>query len=176
MEDRPRRDDRFGGDDDRRGGRREKAGRYERDDYSSGYGRDERPARGGRFEREERFAPRRESAPRAPRAAGPRSNDRDDRSSERAPRADRAERPERSSVGMVSLRINVGKKHRILPKDIVGCFAHVAGLDGSQIGAIRLGPEWTNVDVAEEAVDAVVDRVSETKLKGIKLRVTEERR
>jgi len=59
--------------------------------------------------------------------------------------------------GMVRLLLNAGKEHGIRPNDVVGTIAYHADIPGSTIGAIRIQPQQTTVDVPERFVAQVLD-------------------
>ncbi|MCU1544911.1 MAG: ATP-dependent helicase, partial [Homoserinimonas sp.] len=69
---------------------------------------------------------------------------RDDRSS-------RAERPERRSrtndKPMASYRIEVGKRHKVEPRQIVGALANEGGLSREDFGHIKILPDFSIVDL-----------------------------
>ena len=52
--------------------------------------------------------------------------------------------PER---GMERYRIEVGRQHGVLPRDIVGAIANEAGLESKYIGNININPEFSLVDL-----------------------------
>ncbi len=49
--------------------------------------------------------------------------------------------------GMERYRIEVGKKHGLRPKDLVGAISNEAGLEGKYIGPIKINPEFSLVDL-----------------------------
>jgi ATP-dependent RNA helicase DeaD len=59
-------------------------------------------------------------------------------------------------AGMVRLRLNAGKTHGIRPADVVAAIAYNAGIPGRTIGAIRIRPQHTIVDVPEQFVGQVL--------------------
>ncbi len=59
--------------------------------------------------------------------------------------------------GMVRLLLNAGKEQGIRPNDVVGTIAYHANIPGSTIGAIRIQPQVTMVDVPERFVAQVLD-------------------
>lgn len=58
--------------------------------------------------------------------------------------------------GMVRLQLNAGKEQGVRPNDVVGTIAFHADIPGRSIGAIRIQPESTWVDVPEEYVTQVL--------------------
>ncbi|GAB6144539.1 DEAD/DEAH box helicase [Desulfocicer niacini] len=61
-----------------------------------------------------------------------------------APEKKRMAPPER---GMERYRIEVGRQHGVLPRDIVGAIANEAGLESKYIGNIDINPEFSLVDL-----------------------------
>jgi ATP-dependent RNA helicase DeaD len=60
--------------------------------------------------------------------------------------------------GMVRLTLNKGKTHGVRPNDVVGTIAYHANIPGKTIGAIRIQPQYTYVDVPEKFVTQVLDK------------------
>lgn len=60
--------------------------------------------------------------------------------------------------GMVRLQLNAGKEQGVRPNDVVGTIAFHADIPGHSIGAIRIQPEYTWVDVPEQFVGQVLDK------------------
>ncbi|RNE66753.1 DEAD/DEAH box helicase [Cryobacterium tepidiphilum] len=125
--------------DDTRPPRRE---RTERDgDRGTRPDRSERPERGNRF-------------------------DRDDR----ADRSARGERPERrprtGSSPLASYRIEVGKRQRVEPRQIVGAIANEGGLSREDFGAIQIYPDFSLVDLPADLPGDVLDRLRGTRISG----------
>ena len=59
---------------------------------------------------------------------------------------------------MVRLQLNAGKEQGVRPNDVVGTIAFHADIPGRSIGAIRIQPEHTWVDVPEQFVAQVLDK------------------
>jgi ATP-dependent RNA helicase DeaD len=62
------------------------------------------------------------------------------------------EQPRRAPAaeqGMETYRIEVGKQHGVLPKNIVGAIANEAGLDSTQIGRVEIREDHSLVDLPE---------------------------
>ncbi len=51
--------------------------------------------------------------------------------------------------GMIRYRIDVGREHGVLPKNIVGAIANEAGVDSQHIGHIKLHDTYSTVDLPE---------------------------
>jgi ATP-dependent RNA helicase DeaD len=109
----------------------------------------------------------------------PRSRDgRDDRSSSssRGPREDRSfrddrpDRPERRprnpGVTLASYRIEVGKRHRVEPRQIVGALANEGGLSREDFGHIDIRPDFSIVELPADLPRDVLDRLAGTRISG----------
>jgi ATP-dependent RNA helicase DeaD len=68
--------------------------------------------------------------------------------------------------GMVRLFINVGKKDRIKPGDIVGAIAGESGMPGKLVGAIDIYDKYTFVEVPREYGREVLEGMKNAKIKG----------
>ena len=60
--------------------------------------------------------------------------------------------------GMVRLTLNKGKEDGVRPNDVVGTIAYHANIPGKTLGAIRIQPQHTFVDVPEQFVTQVLDK------------------
>ena len=60
--------------------------------------------------------------------------------------------------GMVRLTLNKGQSDGVRPNDVVGTIAYHANIPGKTIGAIRIQPSHTFVDVPEQFVTQVLDK------------------
>ena len=69
-------------------------------------------------------------------------------------------------AGMVTIFLNVGRKHLVTPGDIVGKIAGVARLSGDVVGAIDIHQRHTLADVAEEHVLLILEKLTGVKMKG----------
>ena len=67
---------------------------------------------------------------------------------------------------MVTIFLNVGRKHLVTPGDIVGKIAGVARLSGDVVGAIDIHQRHTLADVAEEHVLLILEKLTGVKMKG----------
>ena len=68
--------------------------------------------------------------------------------------------------GMVRLFINVGKKQRIRPGDILGAIAGESGMPGKLIGSIDMFDKYTFVEVPREYAGEVLNAMKSAKIKG----------
>ncbi len=144
--------DASGGDRRREGGR--DGGR---DRFSRGGDRERGGERGG-----DRFAGRGERGGR--REFG--SRDRDGGSRDGGSR-DGGSRPERArEANMTRLFLNLGKKDRIRPNDIVGAIAGETGVAGRSIGGIDIYDNFSFVDVPSKDADQVINGMKNNTIKG----------
>ena len=68
--------------------------------------------------------------------------------------------------GMVRLFINIGKKQRVRPGDILGASAGESGMDGKLIGTIDMYDKYTFVEVPREYAREVLNAMKNVKIKG----------
>ncbi|MGN0399757.1 MAG: DEAD/DEAH box helicase [Blautia sp.] len=68
--------------------------------------------------------------------------------------------------GMVRLFINVGKKQKIRPGDILGAIAGESGMPGKLIGCIDMFDKYTFVEVPREYAGAVLKAMKSATIKG----------
>jgi ATP-dependent RNA helicase DeaD len=101
--------------------------------------------------------------------------DRNDRSnrSERSFRDDRPDRPERperrprtSGKALASYRIEVGKRHRVEPRQIVGALANEGGLSREDFGHIDIRPDFSLVELPADLPNDVLEKLSGTRISG----------
>ncbi len=132
--------------------RRDRAERSDRGDRG-GRGdrnsRGDRGDRGGRGSREDRYS-------------------RDDRQSrEHFTREDRSERrPRENSQPMGTYRIEVGKRHKVEPRQIVGALANEGGLRRDDFGAIKILPDHSIVELPANLPRDVYSRLEATRISG----------
>jgi ATP-dependent RNA helicase DeaD len=69
-------------------------------------------------------------------------------------------------AGMVRLFINIGKKNKARPGDIVGALAGESGIPGKVIGSIDMFDKYTFAEVPREYARDVLNAMSNTKIKG----------
>ena len=67
---------------------------------------------------------------------------------------------------MVRLFINIGKKDRVKPGDILGAIAGESGMPGKLVGAIDMYDKYTFVEVPKDQADIVMDAMNHVKIKG----------
>lgn len=68
--------------------------------------------------------------------------------------------------GMVRLFINIGKKQRVRPGDILGAIAGESGMDGKLIGTIDMYDKYTFVEVPRGYAREVLNAMKNVKIKG----------
>ena len=68
--------------------------------------------------------------------------------------------------GMVRLFINIGKKQRVRPGDILGAITGESGMDGKLIGTIDMYDKYTFVEVPREYAREVLNAMKNVKIKG----------
>jgi len=95
--------------------------------------------------------------------------------SERSERSERTEKRPRTSTprekavrepGMARLFLNLGKKDRIRPNDIVGAIAGETGVPGRSIGGIDIFDNFSFVDVPSKDADHVIKVMKNNTIKG----------
>jgi len=99
-------------------------------------------------------------------------NDRQNRS-ERSFRDDRPDRPERAerrprdpNKRLSAYRIEVGKRHRVEPRQIVGALANEGGLSRDDFGHIDIRPDFSLVELPADLPNDVLDKLSGTRISG----------
>ena len=86
---------------------------------------------------------------------------------ERGERGDRPERgPRRTPEGLAAYRIEVGKRQRVEPRQIVGALANEGGLRRSDFGAITIRPDHAIVELPADLSKQTWDRLAETRISG----------
>jgi len=93
---------------------------------------------------------------------------------DRPERADRTERRARPNAGpMSTYRIEVGKRHKVEPRQIVGAIANEGGLSREDFGHIKILPDFSLVDLPANLPGDVLDKLKGTRISGklIEIRV-----
>ncbi|WP_037576735.1 DEAD/DEAH box helicase [Sporocytophaga myxococcoides] len=146
-------------DDRRRDGRSDRNSRGDRDRSDRGFRGDRDRDRGPRGDRDRDRGSRGDRFERG-------SRDRFERGS-RGERSERGPREDRNNgEKMVRLFINLGKKDRISPGDIVGAFASNSSIQGKSIGSIDIYDSYSFIEVPEAKVDVVMSSMDNNKIKG----------
>lgn len=73
--------------------------------------------------------------------------------------------------GMVRLFINIGKKQKVRPGDILGAVAGESGIPGRLVGTIDMYDKYTFVEVPRENAADVLHAMKNTKIKGKSINV-----
>ncbi|MBO9534689.1 MAG: DbpA RNA binding domain-containing protein, partial [Solirubrobacteraceae bacterium] len=108
--------------------------------------------------------PEPERPPRRERGDRPDRGDRQPRD-----RGDRGARPQRSwdnGVPLAPYRINVGKRHRVEPRQIVGAIANEGGLVHADFGKIQIRPDFSIVELPADLPREVWDALASTRISG----------
>lgn len=96
----------------------------------------------------------------------------------RAPRQPPAQRSPRSGPASEEwgrLWVSLGRHAGIRPGDLVGAITNEAGLNGKDIGAIRILPRFSLVDVRADAVQDVVEAMRGATMRNRPVKVREDR-
>ena len=95
---------------------------------------------------------------------------REERDARPARDGDRAERPERRSrTGngrLAPYRIEVGRRHRVEPRQIVGALANEGGLSREDFGAIDIKLDFSIVELPAEMSRETLDKLAATRISG----------
>lgn len=75
----------------------------------------------------------------------------------------------------MTLWVSAGTDAGIRPGDLVGAIANEAGLHSKQIGPIVINEAFSLVGVPSVAVEAVIDALHSSKLRGRKVKVRREK-
>nr|WP_258046266.1 DEAD/DEAH box helicase [Leifsonia shinshuensis] len=98
-----------------------------------------------------------------------RSGGRDDRAGGRDGRDDRGgrgARRERSDKPMAAYRIEVGKRQKVEPRQIVGALANEGGLSREDFGHIRIMPDFSLVELPADLPAGTLSRLEGTRISG----------
>ncbi|AND17827.1 DEAD/DEAH box helicase [Rathayibacter tritici] len=105
--------------------------------------------------------------------------EREDRDS-RPDRGDRGERPERrqrpANSNLASYRIEVGRRQRVEPRQIVGALANEGGLNRGDFGHIDIRPDFSIVELPADLPQEVLDRLADTRISGQLIELKPDRR
>nr|WP_243226170.1 DEAD/DEAH box helicase [Microbacterium sp. CIAB417] len=106
-----------------------------------------------------------------------RSVERDNRPlREKNAREARPARTERRGRGdYAPYRIEVGRRHRVEPRQIVGALANEGGLGRDDFGAINIKPDFSIVELPANLDPAVLDRLRDTRISGRLIEIAPDR-
>lgn len=82
-------------------------------------------------------------------------------------RPDRSPKPRRSSEGLATYRIDVGKRHKVMPGAIVGAIANEGGLHRSDFGHITIRPDHSLVELPAKLSPETVKALAKTRIQGV---------
>jgi ATP-dependent RNA helicase DeaD len=98
----------------------------------------------------------------------------------RGERSGRTERPERrvrpSGGPMASYRIEVGKRQKVEPRQIVGALANEGGLSREDFGAIKILPDFSVVELPADLSGDVLAKLENTRISGKLIELKPDRR
>ncbi|GAA3682516.1 DEAD/DEAH box helicase [Nocardioides ginsengisoli] len=80
-------------------------------------------------------------------------------------RGDRDRGP-RSGGNLTSYKIQVGKRHRVEPRQIVGALANEGGLDRRDFGKITIRPDYSIVELPAKLPDEAWEKLKQTRISG----------
>ncbi|MFF9563846.1 DEAD/DEAH box helicase [Leifsonia sp. NPDC014704] len=92
-----------------------------------------------------------------------------DRAGGRGARGDRSDRParrERNDTPMAPYRLEVGKRQKVEPRQIVGALANEGGLSREDFGHIRIMPDFSIVELPADLPGDTLSRLSGTRIGG----------
>ena len=72
---------------------------------------------------------------------------------------------------MQTLQIGGGKKQKLRAGDILGALTSQGDIQGSQVGKISIGDNWSYVAIQRSVSDLAFKKLTEGKLKGRSFRV-----
>ncbi|WP_454117540.1 DEAD/DEAH box helicase [Microbacterium lacticum] len=86
---------------------------------------------------------------------------------DRGDRSDRGDRPRRGSSGpTATYRIEVGRRHKVEPRQIVGALANEGGLRREDFGAIQIRPDFSLVELPADLPADTLKRLEQTRISG----------
>ncbi|GAB6167836.1 DEAD/DEAH box helicase [Clostridium carnis] len=74
---------------------------------------------------------------------------------------------------ITKVHITAGKKKKIRPIDIVGCFSNLEGITGDDVGIIDVQDGFSYVDILNGKGKALLKKFKEVTIKGKKVKITE---
>jgi ATP-dependent RNA helicase DeaD len=74
--------------------------------------------------------------------------------------------------GMARLFIDVGRSEKVRPADLVGAIANESGVPGKRIGSIEIYDRFSFVEVPADAAQRVLRALSETTIRGKRVKVS----
>ena len=106
--------------------------------------------------------------PRFARQREERTNPREGRSfrDDRPDRPERERRPRDPSKQLTAYRIEVGKRHRVEPRQIVGALANEGGLSREDFGHIDIKPDFSIVELPADLSAETLRKLADTRISG----------
>ncbi|GLC84475.1 ATP-dependent RNA helicase DeaD [Microbacterium arabinogalactanolyticum] len=86
--------------------------------------------------------------------------------SDRPERSDRTPRERRGRGDYAAYRIEVGRRHRVEPRQIVGALANEGGLGRDDFGAIAIKPDFSIVELPVGLDASVLEKLRDTRISG----------
>jgi ATP-dependent RNA helicase DeaD len=100
----------------------------------------------------------------------------DQRRRDNADRPPRPDRPLRRTDGsFATYRIDVGKRHKVMPGAIVGAIANEGGLHRSDFGHISIKPDFSLVELPAELPPATLKALENTRIQGVLINLQPDR-
>jgi ATP-dependent RNA helicase DeaD len=97
----------------------------------------------------------------------PTDNARRDRDRDGRDKGQRREKRSRDEdMDLETFRVEVGRKHKVLPKHVVGAIANEAGMDSKYIGAIEIQDRYTLVDLPKGMPAEVFEHLQSARIIG----------
>ena len=92
-------------------------------------------------------------------------------------RFDRGQRRPRHDTGkeMKAYKIQVGKRHKVEPRQIVGAIANEGGLSRGDFGAIKIQPDFSVVELPADLSPEVWKKLENTRISGKLIELSEDR-
>ncbi|HEV7955924.1 MAG TPA: helicase-related protein, partial [Marisediminicola sp.] len=90
--------------------------------------------------------------------------------------AEREERRPRSNKPMAAYRIEIGRRQRVEPRQIVGALANEGGLSRDDFGAIQIRPDFSIVELPADMPGDVLDKLRDTRISGKLIEIRPDRR
>ncbi|MBP3978321.1 DEAD/DEAH box helicase [Microbacterium sp. BLY] len=94
---------------------------------------------------------------------------------ERQTREPREPRERRGRGDYTPYRIEVGRRHRVEPRQIVGALANEGGLGRDDFGAINIRPDFSIVELPANLDPAVLDKLRDTRISGRLIEIAPDR-
>ncbi|WP_431807271.1 DEAD/DEAH box helicase [Microbacterium paraoxydans] len=90
-------------------------------------------------------------------------------------RETREPRERRGRGDYAAYRIEVGRRHRVEPRQIVGALANEGGLGRDDFGAINIRPDFSIVELPANLDPAVLEKLRDTRISGRLIEITPDR-